>query len=96
MSGMLINLFIQIVSGAIGGNVVGAASKDFSLGTLGNTIAGAIGGGVGGQVLAALIPALSQSTGSVDVGSLIGQVASGGVAGAALTGIVGMIKSKMS
>ena len=28
MSGMLINLIIQIVSGAIGGNVAGAASKD--------------------------------------------------------------------
>jgi hypothetical protein len=46
MSGMLINLIIQIVAGAIGGNVAGAASKDMSLGTVGNSIAGAIGGGV--------------------------------------------------
>jgi hypothetical protein len=45
MSGVLINLIIQIVAGAIGGNVAGGASKDLSLGTAGNTIAGAIGGG---------------------------------------------------
>ena len=43
MSGMLINLIIQIVSGAIGGNVAGGAAKNIDLGTLGNTIAGAIG-----------------------------------------------------
>jgi len=33
MSGMLINLIIQIVAGALGGNAAGAASKDMSLGT---------------------------------------------------------------
>ena len=37
MSGVLINLIIQIVAGAIGGNVAGGASKDLSLGTAGNT-----------------------------------------------------------
>ena len=39
MSGTLINLIIQIVAGALGGNAAGAASKDMSLGTAGNTIA---------------------------------------------------------
>ena len=58
MSGMLINLIIQIVSGAIGGNVAGGAAKNIDLGTLGNTIAGAIGGGAGGQLLGMLIPLL--------------------------------------
>src|SRR5512132_424027 len=57
MSGVLINLLIQVIAGAIGGNVAGGASKELSLGTAGNTIAGAIGGGVGGQLLTALIPA---------------------------------------
>ncbi|MGB8119560.1 MAG: hypothetical protein WCF56_12685, partial [Pseudolabrys sp.] len=57
MSATLINLIIQI--GALGGNAAGAASKDVSLGTVGNTIAGAIGGGVGGQILTALVPMLS-------------------------------------
>jgi hypothetical protein len=34
MSGLLLNLIIQIVAGAIGGNIAGAASKDVSLGQL--------------------------------------------------------------
>jgi len=74
MSGMLINLIIQLVAGAIGGNVAGGVSKDLSLGTAGNTIAGAIGGGVGGQILTALIPLLSQSAGTMDIGALIGPI----------------------
>jgi uncharacterized membrane protein YeaQ/YmgE (transglycosylase-associated protein family) len=49
MSGLLINLIIQIVSGAVGGNVAGGAAKNIDLGTIGNTIAGAVGGGVGGH-----------------------------------------------
>ena len=45
MSGMLINLIIQIVAGAVGGNVAGGAAKNIDhLGTIGNTIAGALGG----------------------------------------------------
>ena len=43
MSGLLINLIIQIISGAVGGNVAAGAAKNIDLGTLGNTIAGAIG-----------------------------------------------------
>ena len=96
MSGMLINLIIEIVAGAIGGNVAGAASKDMNLGTIGNSIAGAIGGGVGGQLLASFIPLLSNTASTVDVGALVGQAAGGGVAGAVLTGIVGLIKNKMA
>ena len=48
MSATLINLIIQIVAGALGGNGVGNALKDLNLGPLGNTIAGAIGGVAGG------------------------------------------------
>jgi len=50
MSATIINLIIQLIAGAIGGNAVGAASKDVNLGTLGNTIAGAVGGVGGGQL----------------------------------------------
>jgi hypothetical protein len=96
MSGMLINLIIQAIAGAIGGNAVGAASSDMNLGTIGNTIAGAIGGGAGGQLLAAFIPLLAQTASTTDIGALAGQVAGGGVAGALLTGVVGLIKSKMA
>ena len=49
MSGTIINIVIQLIAGAIGGNAAGVAAKDVSLGTGGNTIAGALGG-IGGRV----------------------------------------------
>jgi hypothetical protein len=94
MSGMLINLIIQVISGAIGGHVVAGAAKTIDLGPLGNTIAGAVGGGVGGQILGMLIPLLANGATAPDIGSIIGQVAGGGVAGAILTAIVGAIKNR--
>lgn len=92
----VVNLIIQIVAGAIGGNAVAAGVKDVNLGTLGNTIAGAIGGGVGGQILETLIPALALAADKIDIGSLIGQIAGGGITGAILTAIVGLVKNKMA
>jgi hypothetical protein len=37
----LINLVIQLIAGVVGGNAAGAALKDYNLGNIGNTIAGA-------------------------------------------------------
>ena len=45
------SLIIEAVSGAVGGNVAGAAMKENSLGTAGNSIAGIVGGGLGGTIL---------------------------------------------
>jgi len=42
MSATLINLIIQLIAGAVGGNAAGATMKNLDLGTLGNTIAGAM------------------------------------------------------
>jgi hypothetical protein len=39
MSGVLINLIIQVISGAVGGNVAAGAAKNIDLGTLGTSIA---------------------------------------------------------
>ena len=45
MSGTIINLIIQLIAGAIGGNAVGAAAKECESGNRrNNTIAGALGG----------------------------------------------------
>jgi uncharacterized membrane protein YeaQ/YmgE (transglycosylase-associated protein family) len=49
------SLIIQLISGAVGGNVARAAMKEKSLGALGNSIAGLIGGGVGGTILQAVL-----------------------------------------
>jgi hypothetical protein len=51
MSGTIINLILQVVAGAIGGNAVGGFLKNINLGPLAKTISGAIGGGVGGSIL---------------------------------------------
>ncbi len=100
MSATIINLIIQLVSGAVGGNAVAAGAKKISLGPLGNTIAGAIGGLGGGQLLQMLLgagaAAGTASAGGFDIGALVAQVAGGGVGGAVLTAVVGAIKQAMA
>jgi hypothetical protein len=94
MSAQIINFIIQIVAGAVGGNL-STKLKDFNLGPVGSTISGAIGGGLGGQILTSLIPALT-GAGGVDIGTIVGQAVGGGVSGAILTAVVGLIKNALA
>ena len=97
----IIGIVIQLVAGALGGNAAGAGVKQYSLGTAGNSIAGAIGGLILGQVLAAMgigEPGMAAAEGApaaggMDVGALVAQVVGGGAGGAILTLIVGAIKN---
>jgi uncharacterized membrane protein YeaQ/YmgE (transglycosylase-associated protein family) len=62
-------LLVSLISGAVGGNVAGAAMKDKSLGTLGNSLAGIFGGGIGSFLLQVLgsprrTPAAASATSS--------------------------------
>ena len=88
-------LVIQLLTGAAGGNVVGKLAKNLDLGTLGNSVAGIIGGGLGGQLLG-MLGVEAGPSGSLDVASLFGSVASGGVGGGALMAIIGLIKSVLA
>ncbi len=65
-------LILQLISGAVGGNLAGFLMKAKSLGTLWNTVVGVLGGGIGGQALSAM--GLLQGAGMVgDIGgSLVG------------------------
>ena len=90
----LLPLIIQLASGAIGGNVAGGLMKENSLGTLGNSIAGIVGGGLGGQILGML--GLAASSGGMDIASIIGSIASGGVGGGVLMAIIGLIRKAMA
>jgi uncharacterized membrane protein YeaQ/YmgE (transglycosylase-associated protein family) len=92
--GNLLPLIIQLVSGVVGGNIAGSAIKKYSLGTLGNSIAGILGGGIGGQLLSLL--GVATSGGNLDLAGIIGSIASGGVGGAVLMVIVGLIKKAVS
>jgi hypothetical protein len=96
MSATIINIIIQLIAGAVGGNAAGAGLKNYDLGTLGNTIAGALGGVGGGQILTALLPMLAGAADNVDIGAIVGQAVGGGVAGAIVTFVVGLIKNTMA
>ena len=90
----LLPLIIQLISGAAGGNVAGSLMKNLSLGTVGNSLAGILGGGIGGQLLGML--GMATGAGEMDVGGIIGSIASGGVGGGAVMAVVGMIKKAMA
>jgi uncharacterized membrane protein YeaQ/YmgE (transglycosylase-associated protein family) len=68
--------------------------KDFSLGTLMNSLVGIIGGGIGGQLLGML--GVATKTGGTDIASIIGSIASSGVGGGVLMAIISFIKKAMT
>jgi uncharacterized membrane protein YeaQ/YmgE (transglycosylase-associated protein family) len=65
----MLPLIIQLISGAVGGNVAGALMKNFNLGPIGNSIAGLIGGGLGGQLLSMLTSGGAATAGMAATGS---------------------------
>jgi len=67
MSTMIINLFLQAIAGAIGGNAAAAGLDKADLGRAANTIAGAIGGVGAGQIVPALLPTLAAAASGVDI-----------------------------
>ncbi len=92
--GSLLPLIIQLLSGAVGGNVAGSLMKKSSLGTLGNSIAGILGGGLGGQILGML--GMATQSGSMDLAGILGSIASGGVGGGVVMAIIGILKKMMN
>lgn len=88
----IVALIIQLISGAVGGNIAGALLKKFSLGPVGNSIVGILGGGLGGQLLGML--GVGGASG-IDIGSIISSIAGGGVGGAVLMVIIGLIRQAM-
>src|SRR5258707_15665410 len=96
----IVGLIIQLIVGALGGNAAGSALKDKSLGTAGNSIAGAVGGIVVAQIIqrltgVAVAPdAAAAATSGLDIGNLIKEVIASGAGGAILTAIVGMVKNR--
>jgi len=81
----LIPLLIQLVTGAVGGNIIGALFKKLSLGTLGNTAAGVIGGGAGGSLLGGALGS-----------GLVADIAGSALGGGGLMVIVGLVKSLLN
>jgi uncharacterized membrane protein YeaQ/YmgE (transglycosylase-associated protein family) len=92
----LISLLIEAVSGAVGGNIAGAAMKENSLGAIGNSIAGIVGGGLGGVLLQTILGGAADGDGSLDLTTMLSNVAGGGVGGAILMVIIGFLKNVMA
>ncbi|HSI24076.1 MAG TPA: hypothetical protein VK952_00490 [Methylotenera sp.] len=93
---MDLGLIIQLISGAVGGNVAGSLMKNANLGPVLNSIIGILGGGLGGQLLAMLGVGGAEAAGTMDIASIVTQVAGGGIGGGVLLAIVGQIKNAMA
>ena len=89
-------LIISLLSGAVGGNIVGGLYKNLSLGTLWNSIVGILGGGIGGQLLGALSVFGGDGSSALNIGNIIGNVLSSGVGGGILLAIVAFVKKQMA
>lgn len=71
----ILNIVIQLISGAVGGNIGGALFKNLSLGTAGNSIVGILGGGLGGQILGMLgLGGAGAAAGGMDIGAIVSSV----------------------
>lgn len=86
----LVPLIIQLVSGAVGGNVTGALLKKLPISKILATILGAVGG-IGGGQLVDIFGLLENIGGSGNLGAA-GSAAGGG---ALLTLVVGLIKKAL-
>ncbi len=102
---MLEGWIINAISGAVGGNIAGAAMKNLNAGWLTKSIAGIVGGSAGGQILGMLPPEMvasltsamaGQSVMGLDLNNLAGGVASGGVGGAIALFVWGYVKKMMA
>lgn len=91
----LLPIIIQLISGAVGGNVAGSLMKNLSLGTIGNSLVGILGGGIGGQVMGMLGMGGAAASSGLDIGSILSTVAGGGIGGGVLLAVVGMIKKML-
>jgi hypothetical protein len=96
----ILPIIIQIVTGIIGGQAVGAAVKQAAMGQLPKIISGALGGVGGAAILGSLL-----GGGAVDPAAAMGglggalnleNIVGGAGGGAILTGIVGAVMNAMN
>jgi uncharacterized membrane protein YeaQ/YmgE (transglycosylase-associated protein family) len=92
-----VTLLVQLIGGALGGNIVAAVIRNLNLGIVGNCIAGFIGGGVGGHLLTTMfnLPAAA-GAGEIDPMAILGQVGSGAAGGAVLMIVLGILRSVLA
>ncbi len=94
MSGNIVSILIQLVSGGLGGLGAGKALPKLSLGKVGDIIAGIVGGIGGGQLLGLL--GIGASSGNLDLASILTNVVGGGIGGGVLMAIVAAVKKAIA
>lgn len=87
----LLPIIIQVVTGVIGGQAIGAALKQVDISQVVKVISGGVGG-VGGGLL---LDSLAGGGAGGALGGYLGDVIGGGAGGAVLTGIVGLVMKQM-
>lgn len=92
--GSLLPLIIQLLSGAVGGNLAGSLFKNLSLGTLWNSVAGIAGGGLGAGILGAI--GIGGGDAAMTATGILSSIAGGGVGGGVVMAIIGFIKKAMN
>jgi uncharacterized membrane protein YeaQ/YmgE (transglycosylase-associated protein family) len=95
MNVFLLNLVIQIMAGAVGGNAAATLLRYFNLGPLGNSLTGMIGGALGGQILNEMLTdgvGTLSSSAALEIGSLLTQIVGGAVGGGIFMVIVALIR----
>ena len=96
----IVGIIIQLIAGAVGGNVAGKANAKFDMGGAGNSIVGAIGGLVLGQIIervtggAVTADQAAAATQGLDIAGIITSLIGGGAGGAVLSGIIGALKNR--
>ncbi len=83
-------LIIHLVSGALGGNLAGRLIPNYSMGRVGNSIAGILGGGLGGWILGML--GLGEPDFSLNLMAVLGNTVGGAVGGGFIMVVLGALK----
>ena len=95
MNVFFLNLVIQIMAGAVGGNAAPTLLRDFNLGPLGNSLTGMVGGALGGQILNEILTdgvGTISSSAALEMGSLLTQIMGGAIGGGIFMVIVALIR----
>ncbi|MER8713650.1 hypothetical protein [Mesorhizobium sp. M1295] len=97
----LLPIIIQVITGIIGGQAVGAAIKTAAMGQLPKILGGAVGGVGGAAILSSLLgggavdPATAATAAGAGSALNIPNIVGGAGGGAILTGIIGAVMNAM-
>ena len=89
----ILALAVNILCGAVGGNIGGALLRNLGLGPMGNSVIGAIGGGLGYWLLGSLAlmgkaaPEATTAIAGLNIGAVLGTLAGGTFCGIVLVAI---------